>query len=532
MIKRRRPEQSDEPSEGEATESKAEGQEARESTGGTQPAGADASAADTGDTTASSAAADESTPAADGDQPGAAASGRKRNRRRRGKAATSSDGAAAPEGESTPADEASASPGAPDSATSAATTDTGSRDESAADPDPGEVAAEDGDGAEGDTRELPPAAPPPRRGGRGLAVFALLVALIAAGGAGWLGWRVLQLERQVAAVPEQREQALAPLASQEALDSVEQRLDRGLGSLDDAQQRLSQLADEQQRLQGERQAVLDDLRTRIETVEAAQENLRDQRERDGADWRMAEVRYLVSIAVQRLAISGDLAGSIAALQAADQSLARMGDPRVIELRKQIVDDIEALQAVEPADVEGIALRIQNLAPRIPHLERPASPQPDPESEAGPEPADDASDGETAQGWWGTIREQVGSLVTVRREAVADAPSASEPPAGPAPSAELPAGERLLLVLKDASRAALNHAPQAYEESIGRALDLLDAEFAESGPVVDRFREALEDLHGRRVTTDLPDLAPTFERTEEVAARLERDGSGTASQGDN
>lgn len=534
MIKRRRPEEeSDEASEADAAQPSTQGQEAPESTDATHPEGTGQASADPGetaDTPDSNTAADESTPSDDA-QGGAASSGRKRNRRRRGKAATGGSETTT-DGESAPAVEAAASPNEPDADTSATASDTGSGDETSSEADTGGATSDShsDDGGDGATGELPPGSPPPRRGGRGLAVFALLIALAAAGAAGWFGWRVLQLERQVAAVPEQREQALAPLASQDALDSVARRLERGLGSVEDMQQRLSEVANAQQRLQGEHEAVLDDLRTRLETVEAALENLRDQRERDGSDWRMAEVRYLVSIAVQRLAISNDIAGAVAALKAADRSLARMGDPRVIELRKRIVDDIETLEAIEPADVEGIALRIQNLAPRIPHLEPPAPPEPQPAPE--PEPAADASDDESTQGWWGAIREQVGSLVSVRREAEPDVPSSPAAPSGPPPSAELPAGERLLLVLKDASRAALNHAPEAYDQAIGRALELLNDEYAESAPVVDRFRDALEELQGRRVTTDLPDLAPTFERTEALAAKLERGGSGTDSQGDN
>lgn len=527
MIKRRHPEQSDEQPEGEANEPASEGQNEPEPAAGDpseDETGADpAASAGDGDAAASEPSGestDQST-----DQSDTASAGRKRSRRRRGKAAAKDEGGSADtsiprDDDSKPTEEGTTPAGERDGDTATSSDDT-SASEGAEEPAAAEAAS--GDGASTPEGGEPPvAAPPPRRGGRGLAVLALLIALIAAGGAGWMGWRVLELERQVAAVPEQRREALAPLASQDALDTVEQRLDQ-------VQQRLSSLANEQQRLQGEHQAVLDDLRTRLETVETALQNMRERRERDGADWRMAEVRYLVSIAVQRVAISGDIAGAVAALQAADQSLARMGDPRVLDLRKQIVADIERLQAVEPADVEGIALRIQNLAPRIPHLEPPAPPSP-PAAEASTEP-ETADDGQ-AQGWWASIREQLGSLVTVRREPEAAAPAPAQPAPGPAPSAELPAAERLLLALKDASRAALNQDPQVYDEAIGRALNVLDDGYAESGAVVDRFRETLQELRERRVTTDMPDLGPTLERTQRLAARLENGGSGAASQGDN
>lgn len=393
----------------------------------------------------------------------------------------------------------------------------------------------EGSGDSGSGGGAPPTAERKRRGGAGVAL-ALLLALAAGAAAGWLGWRLLQLEEQVAAIPEQRQAALEPLASADAVDELERQIEQRTGTLEDRiEEQTSGLEQRLASLEDERTAAVDRLRQRLDAAETAIQSVRDQRQRTGLDWRMAEVRFLVSMAANRLAITGDVPSAIAALEAADATLGRMGDPRVLDLRERIVERIGALKEVEPADVEGIAVRIQNLAPRIPQLVRASDEPTGPDQDAAASAENGgASTDQGADGWWARLRERLSGLVSVRREAAPAPPAPASEPAssdGSVPSAEVPPGERLLLALKDASRAALNHDPQAYDAALGRALQLLEAAYADDAPGNQRFREALEELRDRRVTTQLPELATLVERTRALAGRL-AGGGGAAQQGGN
>lgn len=374
-------------------------------------------------------------------------------------------------------------------------------------------------------RDSTTGSPPPRKGGRALTVLALLLALAAGAAAGYLGWRVMQLEQRVTRIPEQRQTALEPLATQDAVAALEQQLQKRGETLERRiEEQVGALEQQLARADQERSDAIAQLRQRVETAETAVQSIRDRRARDEADWRMAEVRYLVSMAVRQLEITGNVAGAIAALEAADQALGQMGDPRVLDLRERIVEDIGSLRAVEPADVEGVALRVQNLAPRIPDLVRTnaATANDAPASGAGPDGSAGAAtnDSVAGEGWWGALSERLAQLVTIRREPEPTPPTPDPAaPAAPTPSAELPAAERLLLALREASRAALNHEPQAYASAIERALEIVSAEYADGAPANQRFREELGALQEHRVATQLPDLTPTLERTQTLAARL-------------
>ncbi len=341
-----------------------------------------------------------------------------------------------------------------------------------------------------------------RRGRVIAAVVAVLVVLAAVGGAGgYLYWRIQQLEQRVAAVPDERERALERFARSEALaqsiDELEGKVSSEVERLEQAIQDVSASDSESAQALGER---LEDLKQAVATA-------RELAGRDQLDWRLAEVHYLVGVAARRLAIAHDRRAAIAAMEAADRSLAQVGDVRLLELRQRLVDDITALRQTEPADVEGIALRIQSLLQRIPDL----PPRQQRERTAGGE---DGAGASTAAGdWWQRLREGLSNYVVVRRQGDA------EGPARPRADRSLPAAEKLGYALSEARRAALRREPDPYAQAIERARALIDEHFASESPAVGYFREALADLAERGVTTSYPDLTRTLDRVEKVTAEL-------------
>lgn len=365
-----------------------------------------------------------------------------------------------------------------DDATAAA--ETPPADEAEADADGG--AADEATGAAADTR-------PPRRGRLPgvLAVLALLVALAAAGAAGWLAWRLQALEQGLARVPEERAEALADLARASELADLEGRV--------------AALA----RTQEEQAATAAKVRERVERVQESFASLRELAGRDQVGWRMAEVRYLVTVAARRLALAGDVEAAIAALEGADDALASLGDARLLPLRERIVEDLDALRAVEPADVEGLALRLRSLERRAAGLPEPAA-----------APADGDGDGDGAGGsWWQQVKRQLAQFVVVRREAQPAPPPASAPADALAPD------EALRLALADATRAALARDAGRYRDAMDEAIGVVRERFAPDAPATTAFRERLEALRERPVRTELPDLGPTLDLAERLSTSLQR-----------
>ena len=373
---------------------------------------------------------------------------------------------------------------------------------------PPEAAAEGaGPGAAQD--EPPDGTEPPAggsRGGRPLLVgLALLIALGAAAAAGYLGWRLQRLEQQVASVPDARAAAVEPLARRTELEALEQRVEARL------QEAIRAKAEE---LAAARQEGLAALRERTDTLEQGVREIRELAARDQVGWRLAEIRYLLAVAQRRLLIARDTRSAIAALESADRAIADLGSVRLLPLRQRIVDDLAALRAVRPADVEGTALRLQNLLGRVDGL-------PVADGDGRADDGGTAAGTTGADGWWGRVTARLDRFVKIRRREAGPAPGR------PQPTGELPEADRLVLALEEARRAALAHDPRAYDEALERAGDALETGFATAAENTSRFRSALAELRQRRVVAELPSLESTLDLARRLSARLESEPASPA-----
>lgn len=352
--------------------------------------------------------------------------------------------------------------------------------------DEGEAPARPGGSDGGDGGDTPePAhatAPPPRRPGGWLLALALLIALAAGGAAGYLGWRLYQLEQRVAGIPAERAAALEPLLRPDALQPLRARIES---------------------LEAEGQDTARELGQRVDRVEQALESVRAMTERHQIGWRLAEIRYLLSIAARRLVIAFDTDGAEAALEAADASVAELQDARLLPLRKAIVEDLGAVRAVQPVDIEGIALRLESLLRQADSLPR----APLRGSRGGDAGADD--------GWWQQLRERLGNFVVIQRRPVGPAPV--EPKTGEG----LRPADALTLALQDARRAALARDDADYRQALERAAEVLQGHFDPQAAATVRFGEGLADLRGRTVETELPDLSDTLTLARRLAREIEQ-----------
>jgi len=344
----------------------------------------------------------------------------------------------------------------------------------------------------GDADSGEPGRPPPgggqgggRRGGGWLLALALLIALAAAGAAGYLGWRLYRLEQRVAAIPGERAAALEPYLRPDALQPLQARIES---------------------LEAQRVALSDRLGERVDQLAESLEAVRAITERHQIGWRLAEIRYLLSIATRRLAIAYDLDGAEAALGAADDAVASLQDVRLIPLRKAIIEDLGAVRELQPTDIEGIALRLQSLLNRVDDLPRA------PLRSAG---AEASGDGRATGGWLQQLRDRLADFVVIERR-----------PGGPAPvvpqqGEALGAADALTLALEDARRAALARDGQEYRQALERAAETLDAQFDPEAGATIRFREGLAELGRRTVETEVPDLTDTLELARRLAAEVEQ-----------
>lgn len=181
-------------------------------------------------------------------------------------------------------------------------------------------------------------APAPKKAGRkaGLLLltilFLLLAAVMAAGG--WYGFTQLQQLKQA----QRNQQSFSDQLSQE-----QQQNNTDLNQqLNNNSKAIQQLAS--------RQTEMEQLANKsFELTHRAQRG-----------WILAEVDYLLRLAHQRLHIATDVQGAIAALEGADKRIQELGDLTLFPVRETIAEEIGKLQAVHLPDINGAALKLDNM----------------------------------------------------------------------------------------------------------------------------------------------------------------------------
>ncbi|MEO5693658.1 MAG: uroporphyrinogen-III C-methyltransferase [Usitatibacter sp.] len=118
------------------------------------------------------------------------------------------------------------------------------------------------------------------------------------------------------------------------------------------------------------QVQLRDAQTRVAELEARVADTQEQRvaleemyrelSRSADDRLLSEVEQMLVIASQQLQLAGNVRGALAALQVADQRLARAEKLAATPLRRAIAQDMDRLKAVPQLDTVGMAVKLDQL----------------------------------------------------------------------------------------------------------------------------------------------------------------------------
>ncbi len=345
----------------------------------------------------------------------------------------------------------------------------------------------------------------PRAGSRARKLGVRLLALAVLAVVGYLGWQAYGhrvVSGLTAGSPEQPAvapgPATAPAASAAALAALRERVDNQDREREQLRTALTALKTEFDRETSARQAAVPDSDTLA----------------------VMEVEHLLRLASQRLWEARSAASALALLERADTLLAPLTDPGLEPVRAALVADMTALKLAGSVDVEGLYLRLSALQTAIATL----NPAPRPVSM----PAADgvAPDAASAPvGFWSRLLGNAGAALRRfsaehLRVRTLDAP----PPALLSRAAEARLRQYLELLLSQAQLAVLERQQVIYRESLGRAVQLLDAHFG-FDPRVPALRAELVGLQTEPVAMPLPDITSSRERVREYLARDQQRRAG-------
>lgn len=347
-----------------------------------------------------------------------------------------------------------------------------------------------------------PASPQPQKSGRAAwaATIGLLLAVIAillgcAGfGVGYWAWQQMHstLAMQTAQI-QTLKQALSDKASRDHLAAY---------------------ADKTDQLETQQQAQAQALNAFGKALR--QNQILNQRDQRG--WTLAEAEYLMRIARYRLDLLRDPQGAADALSQADQRLARLGDPEMLPVRRDLAAEIQALRDYQGPDKVGILLRLDQVMSQI------LLPTPlgaallDHSGQSAPETATQKSGGTGGlRGFLAAIWDSISDHVSIRHypQRINDLAVVTS---------QGQAAQSLYLYLENARAAVLAGDNTTYHQAIGDVLNTLKQT---SGDPALRtgITQTLNKLEAIDIAPSLPKIGAALARLQKLAAPKSTEAHG-------
>lgn len=377
-----------------------------------------------------------------------------------------------------------------------------------------------------------PVAPPPRTLATPIAWLALILVLLLAAGGFYL---FLDLQRREALLL-QRVQGLESASGQDTTtfdqmrDNLQRQIELELEGIAARQQRTEE---DQQRAASRMETLVADatesarrdvtrqlMQEMTEQLDTIRQSLREQQQRisdlssdDRQGWALAEARYLLRLANQRLIMTGDTVSAEALLRSADSVLRDQEAADLHGLREAVAADLSAVRAVPRLDIQGLYLRLAALIRQTDALVLFELPARAPSVEVAP--AEDWRD-RLAQGFDAAVAKLSEYIVVSRRDAPVEALME--------PQYEALVRQNMRMLLEQAQVAMLSGNEVLYRQSLERAEGWVTQFFKADQQAAQAMAAELRQLRDERVSVSLPDLTASLQALDAVmAARLANGG---------
>ncbi len=230
------------------------------------------------------------------------------------------------------------------------------------------------------------------------------------------------------------------------------------------------------------------------------------------DWLLADAEYLLSIAGQRLHLTGDLNTTAEALKAASQRLRESGDGAEFKIREQIAKELAAVEAIKNTDIVGTYSTLQVLIERIEKLAllKPYAGKPLTDSQQV-----HSHQSKVEHGLLDSALKQVEGFVTIRHlnQAVDDILT---------PQQAIFIRQQLSIKLEMVKIALVQKNTALYSKSIEDALRWIKLNFTKNNEAKD-FIAQLKELDRLSIDTKQPDISLSLKMLRDITKlRIETD----------
>ncbi|MCX8959002.1 uroporphyrinogen-III C-methyltransferase [Erwinia psidii] len=263
---------------------------------------------------------------------------------------------------------------------------------------------------------------------------------------------------------------------------------------------------------------LDQLKEKVATISG----------NDAHTWLLAQADYLVKLAGRKLWSDQDVTTAAALLKSADNSLAEMNDPSLIEVRRALTNDISSLSAISQVDYDGVILKLNQLSNGVDNLRLA-----DNDNDDSPMDSDSGELSSSLREWRQNLVKSwhnfMDDFITIRRRDTTAEPLL-------APNQEIYLRENIRSRLLVAAQAVPRHQNEIYKQSIDTVSAWVRAWFDTRDPATKAYLIQLDELSQQSISMDVPDSLqsqPMLDQLMQTRVRnlLAQPGAGQRQQGE-
>jgi len=344
--------------------------------------------------------------------------------------------------------------------------------------------------------DIPAPPPPPRGRSSFVAWLAFLLALVALAISGYVAW-----QNRASSVDEASNAAAITALSgdlREAVDSLRASQREALAERDEVARQTSQRIDSLRRELDEVLRQNESVAPRLGALEEAISSLQGVSAGARDTWMLAEAEYYMQIANAQLQLAGNPGNATLALNFAAERIREMANPALGEVRRVLTQELQALESMERADLEGMTFTLASLADRVESL--PLDQNVDvPDDE--PAPVDPELSGFRRA--LASMKHAFGDIVSVRRTDEAVMPLLS-------PDAAYFLRANLELKFQAARLALLRGEQGVFEQSLDDAADWLREYYDADSSAVASALDTISALRDESVSVTPPDISGSLQ----------------------
>ena len=216
-------------------------------------------------------------------------------------------------------------------------------------------------------------------------------------------------------------------------------------------------------------------------------------------WLLEEAKHLMRLAFLYAKFNPDVPVMIKLLEASDEKLKAMGDPKLIDIRQSLKNHIAQLQNISVVDLEDLLLKFNALNEQIHALKLIDVPNSKKKVKSTK-----ALTQQPPQHTWQRAQEEIKNIfskMVIIRHYDAPIQSLIEP------AQRILIEQNVLVLLQQAKWAALNRNPGIYKLSLQQATRTIKRYFSEESH--SDVLKSIEELATQNISPTLPDLSDTI-----------------------